>query len=100
MKGCATIEESIAVPEIFELVHAAMQQSGEALVKQFGFDHEAHFQYIEKIIGRFRNPYLKDDVTRVGREPVRKLSPDDGEEFRATIRQAPARNRSRPAFQE
>lgn len=77
MKGCATIEESIAVPEIFELVHAAMQQSGEALVKQFGFDHEAHFRYIEKIIGRFRNPYLKDDVTRVGREPVRKLSPDD-----------------------
>ena len=77
MKGCATIEESIAVPEIFELVHASMQQSGEALVKQFGFDHEAHFQYIEKIIGRFRNPYLKDDVTRVGREPVRKLSPDD-----------------------
>ncbi len=77
MKGCATIEESIAVPEIFELVHASMQQSGEALVKQFGFDHEAHFRYIEKIIGRFRNPYLKDDVTRVGREPIRKLSPDD-----------------------
>lgn len=54
-----------------------MQQSGEALVKQFGFDHEAHFKYIEKIIKRFHNPYLKDDVTRVGREPIRKLSPDD-----------------------
>ena len=77
MKGCQTILESIETPEIYAVVHAAMQQSGEALVKQFGFDHEAHFKYIEKIIKRFHNPYLKDDVTRVGREPIRKLSPDD-----------------------
>ena len=77
MKGRQTIGESIEVPEIYDLVHAAMQQSGEALVKQFGFDHEAHFKYIEKIIKRFRNPYLKDDVNRVGREPLRKLSADD-----------------------
>ena len=77
MKGCQTILESIETPEIYAVVHAAMQQSGEALVKQFGFDHEAHFKYIEKIIKLFHNPYLKDDVTRVGREPIRKLSPDD-----------------------
>lgn len=77
MKGYQTILESIETPEIYAVVHAAMQQSGEALVKQFGFDHEAHFKYIEKIIKRFHNPYLKDDVTRVGREPIRKLSPDD-----------------------
>lgn len=77
MKGGQTILESIETPEIYAVVHAAMQQSGEALVKQFGFDHEAHFKYIEKIIKRFHNPYLKDDVTRVGREPIRKLSPDD-----------------------
>ena len=32
---------------------------------------------IDKIIGRFKNPYLKDDVTRVGREPLRKLSSTD-----------------------
>lgn len=77
MLGKTTIGESIADPKIFNLVHAAMEQSGEALVKEFGFDHEAHFHYIEKIIGRFKNPYLQDDVNRVGREPMRKLSPDD-----------------------
>lgn len=43
----------------------------------YGFDRDAHFAYIDKIIGRFRNPYLCDDVTRVGREPLRKLSAGD-----------------------
>lgn len=77
MKGLKTIDESIADAEIFAVVKAAMQQSGEALVRKFGFDHDAHFKYIDKIIGRFKNPYLKDDVARVGREPLRKLSSTD-----------------------
>lgn len=77
IKGYSTIDESIADPEIYEIVKGAMQQSGEGLVKKFGFDHDAHFAYIEKIIKRFKNPYLKDDVTRVGREPLRKLSAND-----------------------
>ena len=72
MKGLATIDESIADPAIFAIVKEAMQQSGQALVEKFGFDRDAHFKYIDKIIGRFKNPYLKDDVTRVGREPLRK----------------------------
>jgi mannitol-1-phosphate 5-dehydrogenase len=77
MKGLKTIDESIADATIFAIVKEAMQQSGMALVKKFGFDKEAHFKYIDKIIGRFKNPYLKDDVTRVGREPLRKLSSSD-----------------------
>ena len=59
------------------IVKEAMQQSGQALVEKFGFDRDAHFKYIDKIIGRFKNPYLKDDVARVGREPLRKLSSTD-----------------------
>lgn len=77
MKGLETIDESIADPAIFAIVKEAMQQSGQALVEKFGFDRDAHFKYIDKIIGRFKNPYLKDDVTRVGREPLRKLSSTD-----------------------
>ena len=77
LRGKATIDESIADEEIFTIVKAAMQESGLGLVAKYGFDKEAHFKYIDKIIGRFRNPYLKDDVTRVGREPLRKLSASD-----------------------
>lgn len=77
MKGLKTIDQSIADPQIYEIVKAAMQQSGLGLVAKHGFDKEAHFKYIDKIISRFKNPYLKDDVTRVGREPLRKLSASD-----------------------
>lgn len=76
-KGYKTIKESIEDPEIYDIVHTAMEQSGAGLVKKHSFDAEAHAKYIEKIIKRFKNPYLEDDVTRVGREPKRKLSATD-----------------------
>ncbi len=77
LRGIPTIDKSIADEQISAIVRGAMQESGLGLIHKFGFDHDAHFKYIEKIIGRFRNPYLNDDVTRVGREPLRKLSASD-----------------------
>ena len=77
LAGHKTIDQAISDPKIYDLVKAAMTQSGDGLIQRFGFDKEAHYKYIDKIINRFKNPYLKDDVTRVGREPLRKLSADD-----------------------
>ena len=77
LKGIGTIGECVANPRIYAIVKEAMQQSGEGLIKKFGFDHDAHFAYIEKILKRFSNPYLKDECNRVGREPLRKLAPND-----------------------
>ena len=77
MKGYMTICQSISDEHIHTIVKAAMRESGRGLVALYGFDRDAHFAYIDKIIGRFRNPYLCDDVTRVGREPLRKLSAGD-----------------------
>lgn len=77
LKGKTTIKEAIEDPEIYELVHGAMEQSGAGLIRKHNFDAEAHAHYIDKIIGRFKNPYLQDEVIRVGREPIRKLSADD-----------------------
>lgn len=77
MKGHATICQSISDAQVHAIVRGAMRESGRGLVACYGFDREAHFAYIDKIIGRFMNPYLCDDVTRVGREPLRKLSAAD-----------------------
>lgn len=77
LRGLPTIDKAIADPDVFATVYAAMQESGAGLIKKHGFDAEKHAAYIDKIIDRFKNPYLQDDVTRVGREPLRKLSPTD-----------------------
>lgn len=77
LRGIPTIDQAIADEEIFGIVSAAMKESGDGLIKKYGFDPEKHAAYIKKIISRFKNPYLQDDVTRVGREPLRKLSPTD-----------------------
>ncbi|WP_326512593.1 mannitol-1-phosphate 5-dehydrogenase [Clostridium intestinale] len=77
LRGYKTIEESINDNEIYEVVYHAMVESGDGLVKKYDFDREDHLKYIDKIIARFRNPYLQDDIKRVGREPIRKLSKGD-----------------------
>lgn len=77
LKGYKTIKESIEDPEIKNIVSGAMKESGEVLINRYNFDRESHYKYIEKILGRFENPYLVDEVVRVGREPLRKLSYND-----------------------
>lgn len=77
LAGYRTIREAIADAVIQEKVRRAMQQSGEVLVRRYGFDRQLHHAYIEKILGRFANPYLVDEIDRVGRQPLRKLGADD-----------------------
>ncbi|TDT51917.1 mannitol-1-phosphate 5-dehydrogenase [Fonticella tunisiensis] len=77
LKGYKTISESIADANIYHYVKGAMEESGAALIRKHNFDPDMHAKYIEKILNRFSNPYLRDEVLRVGREPLRKLGRED-----------------------
>ena len=77
LAGYQTIREAIADETIQNTVRQAMQQSGEVLVTRYGFDRQLHHAYIEKILTRFANPYLVDEIDRVGRQPLRKLGAED-----------------------
>lgn len=77
LMGYTTIRTSISDPVISDLVYKAMRESGEGLIKEFGFDPDTHHAYVDKIFSRFQNPYLEDETARVGREPIRKLDPAD-----------------------
>ncbi|CAH0532747.1 Mannitol-1-phosphate 5-dehydrogenase [Vibrio stylophorae] len=77
LHGYNTIREAIEDDAIRAEVKQAMQESGEVLIRRYGFDREMHNAYIEKILGRFANPYLVDEVDRVGRQPIRKLGASD-----------------------
>ena len=75
--GYATIYEAMQDEKIQEIIKGALSESGEALIGMYGFNREEHQAYIDKIIGRFKNPYISDEVTRVARGPLRKLGQND-----------------------
>ena len=77
LAGHVTIRDAILDSRIRAVVEGAMQESGAVLIRRYDFDAEKHAAYISKILTRFENPYLKDDVERVGRQPLRKLSAGD-----------------------
>jgi mannitol-1-phosphate 5-dehydrogenase len=77
LAGHQTIRDAILDAEIRAVVKGAMEESGAVLIKRYGFDEAKHAAYINKILGRFENAHLKDDVERVGRQPLRKLSAGD-----------------------
>jgi len=76
-KGYETIQDAMKDETIVELVTGVLNETGALLVAKHGFNPEEQAAYIEKTIDRFRNPYMKDEVTRVGRSPLRKLSAQD-----------------------
>lgn len=77
LKGLPTIRDAIEDEAIHATVKAAMEESGAVLIRRYGFDPVKHAAYIDKILGRFANPFIRDDVARVGREPLRKLGKGD-----------------------
>ncbi|TWT25873.1 mannitol-1-phosphate 5-dehydrogenase [Planomicrobium sp. CPCC 101110] len=76
-KNYSTINEAMGDKEIDTILQGALAETGEVVVRQHKFDREEHAEYIRKIIGRFRNPYVSDYVTRVARGPIRKLGQND-----------------------
>ncbi|WP_085524593.1 mannitol-1-phosphate 5-dehydrogenase [Tuberibacillus sp. Marseille-P3662] len=76
-KGLSTIKEAIETPSIRESVECALSETGELLIQKHGFNRTEHEAYVQKIIERFRNPNISDEVTRVARTPIRKLGHDE-----------------------
>ena len=72
-KGYSTILEAISDEAIEEQLRQVLSETGELMINKWGFDKEEHAQYIEKIISRFKNPKIDDDIKRVARTPIRKL---------------------------
>ena len=75
--GIETVKEAMDNEEIRAITRKALKESGSVLIKKYNFDSDKHMEYVEKIINRFLNPYISDEVTRVGRSPIRKLGPND-----------------------
>lgn len=69
--------QAIADPRIRSIVAGAMGESALALTRHYGADPMPVARHIDDLLARFGNRALGDTTERVGRDPVRKLSPDD-----------------------
>lgn len=77
IKGYPTIKDAMLDESIVRLVEQVLSETGAMLVKKHGFDDTKQKEYIIKTIKRFKNPSIIDEVTRVGRSPLRKLAKGD-----------------------
>lgn len=75
--GAKTIVEAAGNAEVKDVMLRALGETSKVLVSRHGFDEDKHKEYVAKTFERFTNPYLDDPVTRVGREPARKLARND-----------------------
>lgn len=74
LNGCETISQSLAKPEVLQFTKRVLEETSKALTMKHGFDPQQHAGYVEKTLSRLANPAIDDDVERVGRQPLRKLS--------------------------
>jgi mannitol-1-phosphate 5-dehydrogenase len=76
-EGYKTIFESLKDEKVERLLTGVLSETSAYLVNQYGFDEEAQKKYMLKTIQRFKNPYVVDEVGRVARGVLRKLSSND-----------------------
>jgi len=76
-KGYKTVLEAISDPEIERNVRGVLSETSYYITKTYGFDEDEHQAYVDKIISRFKNPDISDELVRVGRSPLRKMSRKD-----------------------
>jgi len=69
--------DAIKDPYIKLIVLKAMQESAIALSKKYKCDIYELLEHVDDLIYRFANPHLGDTIYRVGKDPLRKLAPND-----------------------
>ena len=74
-RGHKYIHEAIADPHVAECVLGALDELGVVVEHKWGFSHESVDAYKQDLCRRGAVPEMRDEILRVVRDPIRKLSP-------------------------
>jgi len=79
LRGHTYIHETFDDDFVQSAFEGALDETTEALLKRYpaDLDRRAHMEIRQDVRVRFGNPLLKDGITRVARDPIRKLGRDD-----------------------
>ena len=76
LAGVKHVHEAMAIPEVDTIVAGSMSEMLKSLKLRWEIPHPFLEWYADKELARFRNPLLFDPISRVAREPLRKLETD------------------------
>jgi mannitol-1-phosphate 5-dehydrogenase len=77
LRGYTYVHEAAQDPEIMEVTRKAIEESGWAVGQEHGFDEAVIAAYREALTDKCPCAELPDELTRVVREPMRKLGPQE-----------------------
>jgi mannitol-1-phosphate 5-dehydrogenase len=79
LKGYSYVHEPFADAYLAPIFSAALEETASALVRMYpgDLDPKEHREVLKDVRIRFSNPMIMDTVTRVARDPLRKLGPED-----------------------
>lgn len=75
--GYERVAAAIAEPRIRDATRSAMLASALALAEHYQINPTELVDHVDDLLYRFANRRLGDQVTRVGKDPLRKLGPQD-----------------------
>ncbi len=75
LKGYEYIHEAVADADIRQIIEGVMVECSRMVVELYHLSAEEQSAYCQQILNRFANSRLGDTVSRVARDPMRKLSP-------------------------
>lgn len=81
--GLKWMADVAAIPDVFNFFRDAfLEESGEALIRLHGgkdplFTRDGYRLYVDDLLARMANPWLRDTCDRIGRDVPRKLGWDD-----------------------
>ena len=77
LAGFNMVHEAVQDYRVGRLLEGAVEEVSKLLVAKYGVLEEKQREYSRKMISRFKNPKLPDNLMRITKDPKRKLGPSD-----------------------
>ena len=77
LSGYTYVHEAALDPHIMEATKKAIEESGWAIHKEYGFSEQTLLDYRNALTDKCTGDALPDELIRVVRDPMRKLGPDE-----------------------
>jgi mannitol-1-phosphate 5-dehydrogenase len=77
LKGYNLMDEAARDPGVFRQVDAATRESAAAVIAKHGFSPAETEKYRASFLEAMKSPFLPDEISRVIREPIRKLTREE-----------------------